>query len=120
MEMKEIYFNLGFSNPSVFSKTFKKYYGLPPSEFRKTAPEAFHKILQTQGKNGQIDTVFSQYICTIENLLNWTTMNLKIEVKEMPEMNLAAVMSLGIAGVEPAYNVLVDWAKRRNCFLQTM
>ncbi len=43
-------------------------------------------------------------------------MNLKIEVKEMPEMNLAAVMSLGIAGVEPAYNVLVDWAKRRNCF----
>lgn len=116
MEMKEIYFNLGFSNPSVFSKTFKKYYGLPPSEFRKTAPEAFHKILQTQGKNGQIDTVFSQYICTIENMLNWTTMNLKIEVKEMPEMNLAAVMSLGIAGVEPAYNVLVDWAKKKKLF----
>ncbi|MGE8556341.1 MAG: AraC family transcriptional regulator [Chryseobacterium jejuense] len=116
MEMKEIYFDLGFSNPSVFSKTFKKYYGLPPSEFRKTAPEAFHKILQTQSKNGQIDTVFSQYICTIENLLNWTTMNLKIEVKEMPEINLAAVMSLGIAEVEPSYNVLIDWAKKKHLF----
>ena len=115
-EIKDIYFELGFSNHSVFSKTFKKYYGLPPSEFRKSAPEKFHKILQIQSKNGQIDTVFSQYICSIENLLNWTKMNLKIEVKEMPEMNLAAVMSLGIAGVEPSYSVLVDWAKKKHLF----
>lgn len=116
MEIKEIYLDLGFSNHSVFSKTFKKYYGLPPSEFRRTAPKAFHKILQTQSKNGQIDTVFSEYICTIENLLNWTAMNLKIEVKEMPEMNLAAVMSLGIANVEHSYNVLIDWAKKKHLF----
>lgn len=116
VEIKEIYFELGFSNHSVFSKTFKKYYGVPPSEFRKSAPEKFHKILQIQSKNGQIDTVFSQYICSIENLLNWTKMNLKIEVKEMPEMNLAAVMSLGIAQVEPSYNVLIDWAKKKQLF----
>ncbi|AZA78609.1 AraC family transcriptional regulator [Chryseobacterium sp. G0186] len=116
MEIKEIYLDLGFSNHSVFSKTFKKYYGLPPSEFRKTAPERFHKILQTQRKNGQIDTVFSQYICTIENLLNWTKMNLKIEVKEMPEMNLASVMSLGIVNVESSFNVLINWAVGKKLF----
>jgi AraC family transcriptional regulator len=116
MEIKEIYFDLGFSNASVFSKTFKKYYGMPPSEFRKQAPESFHKVLQTERKNGQVDTVFSQYICHIENLLNWTTMNLKIEVKEMPEMNLAAVMSLGIANVESSFNVLIDWAKKKSLF----
>ena len=105
MEIKEIYWNLGFSNHSAFCKTFKKHYGLPPTEFRRSAPEKFHKILQTHSKNGQIDTVFSQYICNIENLLNWTNMNLKIEVKEMPEMNLASVMSLGIANVESSFNV---------------
>ncbi|MGU3374548.1 AraC family transcriptional regulator [Chryseobacterium sp. M5A1_1a] len=116
MEIKEIYLDLGFSNHSVFSKTFKKYYGLSPTKFRSTAPENFHKILQIQHKNGQINTVFSQYICTIENLLNWTTMNLKIEVKEMPEMNLAAVMSLGIAQVESSYNILIDWAKKNDLF----
>lgn len=116
VEIKEIYLDLGFSNHSVFSKTFKKYYGLPPSDFRKTAPETFHKILQIQSKKGQIDPVFSQYICSIENLLNWTAMNLKIEVKEMPEMNLAAVMSLGIAQVEPSYNLLIDWAKKKHLF----
>jgi AraC family transcriptional regulator len=40
-------------------------------------------------------------------------MNLKIKVTELPEMNLAAVMSLGIANVEPSYNTLIDWAKRK-------
>lgn len=116
MEIKEIYWNLGFSNHSAFCKTFKKYYGLAPTEFRRSAPEKFHKILQTHSKNGQVDTVFSQYICNIENLLNWTNMNLKIEVKEMPEMNLASVMSLGMANVEPSFNILIDWAKKKNLF----
>jgi AraC family transcriptional regulator len=116
IELKDIYLDLGFSNHSVFSKTFKKYYGVSPTAFRNSAPETFHKILQIQSKNGQMDTVFSQYICTIENLLNWTKMNLKIEVKELPEMNLAAVMSLGIANVEPSYNILIDWAKKKQLF----
>ncbi|UWX59882.1 AraC family transcriptional regulator [Chryseobacterium oranimense] len=116
IELKELYLDLGFSNHSVFSKTFKKYYGIAPTAFRNSAPETFHKILQIQSKNGQMDTVFSQYICTIENLLNWTKMNLKIEVKELPEMNLAAVMSLGIANVEPSYNILIDWARKKQLF----
>jgi AraC family transcriptional regulator len=116
IELKDIYLDLGFSNHSVFSKTFKKYYGIAPSSFRNSAPETFHKILQIQSKNGQVDTVFSQYICTIENLLNWTKMNLKIEVKQLPEMNLAAVMSLGIANVEPSYNTLIEWAKKKQLF----
>jgi len=116
IELKDLYLDLGFSNHSVFSKTFKKYYGVSPTAFRNSAPETFHKILQIQSKNGQMDTVFSQYLCSIENLLNWTKMNLKIEVKELPEMNLAAVMSLGIANVEPSYDVLVDWAKKKQLF----
>lgn len=116
MEIKEIYLDLGFSNHSVFSKTFKKHYGIAPSVFRNSAPETFHRILQIQSKNGQTDAVFSQYICHVENLLKWTKMNLKIEVKELPEMNLAAVMSLGIANVEPSYNVLIEWAKKKQLF----
>ncbi|WP_126652952.1 AraC family transcriptional regulator [Chryseobacterium aureum] len=116
MEIKDIYWDLGFSNHSVFCKTFKKYYGLAPTEFRRSAPEKFHRILQKQSRNGQTDTVFSQYIGNIENLLNWTRMNLKIEVKEMPEMNLASVMSLGITNVEPSFNILIDWVQKKNIF----
>jgi AraC family transcriptional regulator len=114
--LKDIYLELGFSNHSTFNKTFKKYYGKSPSEFRKSAPEKFHKIQLKQSKNGQIDAVFQQYICNIENLLNWTTMNLKIKVTHLPEMNLAAVMSLGIANVEPSFNILIDWAKEKRLF----
>ena len=114
--LKDIYLELGFSNHSAFNKTFKKYYGKSPSEFRKSAPEKFHKIQLKQSKNGQIDAVFQQYICNIENLLNWTTMNLKIKVTELQEMNLAAVMSLGIANVEPSFNILIDWAKEKKLF----
>ncbi|MDH6251627.1 AraC family transcriptional regulator [Chryseobacterium sp. H1D6B] len=116
ISIKEIYLELGFADHSVFNKTFKKYYGSSPSEFRRSAPENFHKILQVQSKNGQVDAVFAQYLCNIENLLNWTAMNLKIKVTDMPEMNLASVMSLGITNVEPSYNVLIEWAEKKHLF----
>lgn len=116
LSIKEIYLNVGFSSHSDFNKAFKKYYGRSPSEFRKITPEKFHTISQIHRKNGQIDTVFDQYICNIENLLNWSTMNLKIKVTDLPEMNLAAVMSLGIANVESSFNVLIDWAKEKQLF----
>lgn len=114
--IKDIYLQFGFSNHSAFHKTFKKHYGKSPTEFRNSVPETFHKIIPKQSKNGQIDTVFDQYLCNIENLLKWTTMNLKVKVSELPEMNLAAVMSLGIANVEPSFNVLMDWAKTKKLF----
>lgn len=116
LSIKDIYYQFGFSNHSAFNRTFKKYYGTSPSEFRKSAPENFHKIQFKQSKNGQIDTVFDQYLCNIENLLNWRNMNLKIKVTELQEMNLAAVMSLGIANVESSYNILIDWAKTKKLF----
>ncbi|MGN7865616.1 helix-turn-helix domain-containing protein [Chryseobacterium sp. 22458] len=58
MELRDIYWDLGFSSHSVFCKTFKKYYGLAPTEFRRSAPEKFHRILHKQSKNGQANTVF--------------------------------------------------------------
>ncbi|WP_175623307.1 AraC family transcriptional regulator [Chryseobacterium schmidteae] len=116
LSIKDIYLNVGFSSHSDFNKAFKKYYGRSPSEFRKITPEKFHTISQMHRKNGQVDTVFDQYICNIENLLNWSTMNLKIKVTDLPEMNLAAVMSLGIANVESSFNILIDWAKEKQLF----
>lgn len=116
ISLKEIYLQFGFSSHSAFNKTFKKYYGKSPSEFRNSVPENFHIIQTRQSKDGQIDSVFSQYICNIENLLDWTKMNLKIEIKELPVMHLAAVMSLGVTKVETSYGILMDWAKDRKLF----
>ncbi|EJL76222.1 AraC family transcriptional regulator [Chryseobacterium populi] len=114
--IKEIYLELGFSDHSAFNKTFKKYYGISPSEFRRSAPGSFHRILAVESKNGQVSTVFDQYICNVENLLNWTKMNLKIKVADLQEMNLASVMSLGTANVESSYGILIEWAKKKHLF----
>ncbi|WP_345766838.1 helix-turn-helix domain-containing protein [Chryseobacterium endophyticum] len=116
LSLKDIYLQFGFSSHSAFSKAFKSHYEKSPSEFRKSAPENFHQIRLQESKNGQTDAVFTTYLCNIENLLNWTTMNLTVKVIHLPEMHLAAVMSLGIAHVESSYNVLIDWAKGKNLF----
>lgn len=116
LNIKEIYLELGFANHSVFNKTFKKYYGMSPSGFRRSAPDSFHRILHKSSKNGPIDMLFTPYICGVENLLKWTKMNLKIEIKELPEMNLAAVMSFGQYNVESSYTALLDWAVKKQLF----
>lgn len=116
VSLKDIYLQLGFSSHAAFTKTFKNHYGQSPSAFRKSVPEHFHQIRLQESKNGQADAVFSTYLCNIETLLNWTKMNLKINVAHLPEMNLAAVMSLGIAHVESSYSILIDWAKREKLF----
>ena len=40
--------------------------------------------------------------------------NAKIEVKEMPEMHLASVLSIGVQNMENAYNKLIYWAISKN------
>ena len=114
--IKEIYLDFGFSSHAAFSKAFKSYYGINPSEFRKSAPKKFRHILLKESKKGQPLIVFEPYICTINELKRWSDMNLKIEITEFPEMHLASVLSIGIQYVESAYNTLVEWAVQQDLF----
>lgn len=114
--IKEIYLELGFNNHSVFTKTFKKFYGISPSEFRQNAPNQFSRIVKINSNNGQKNVIFSQYICNIVELKNWSEMNLEIKIKELPQMHLAAVMSIGVQNVENSYNKLLNWAVRKKLF----
>lgn len=49
----EIAHKFGFSDNSSYSRTFKKYYGVSPTEFKKQNPNRHSKIRQLQSKNGQ-------------------------------------------------------------------
>jgi AraC family transcriptional regulator len=42
--LDEIYLEIGFKSHSTFSKSFKKYFGITPTNIRKINPENFSKI----------------------------------------------------------------------------
>lgn len=91
----EIAIKLGFKNDSTFSRTFKKIYGQSPTQFRKANLGNLSKIGKEDSKIGKVNFITEEYICNINNLKNWIKMNAKIEVLEMPKMNLAYVTQIG-------------------------
>ncbi|KAA5820416.1 AraC family transcriptional regulator [Algibacter amylolyticus] len=106
----EIAHKYGFSDNSSYSRTFKKYFGVNPTEFKKQNPNRHSKIRQLESKNGQEYPIYEKYICIIDNLKKWTEMNAKIEVKVTPELNLAGVTHVGVNGIENAFEKLTKWA----------
>ncbi|OEJ99885.1 AraC family transcriptional regulator [Roseivirga misakiensis] len=106
----ELSVNYGFSDNSSFTRTFKKFYGVSPTEFQKQNPNKFSKIRQLNRKNGQAYPDTEKYICIIDNHKNWIKMNANIEVKTLPKLELAYVSCIGSENVENAYAELVRWA----------
>lgn len=114
--LEEVFLEVGFKSNSTFSKTFKKYFGISPTDFRKKSPEYFSKILQMNSNIGQKEVVFQQYLYNINQMKIFMETNAKIEVKELPEMHLASVLSVGIQNIDNAYNKLISWGISKNLF----
>lgn len=106
----EVSFKYGFKDNSSFTRAFKKYYRVSPTEFRKLNPNRFSKIRQLKSKNGQEYPDYEKYICIINNLKSWIKMNANIEIKEIPKMDLAYVSSIGPQNLKTAYQKLMQWA----------
>ena len=51
-----------------------------------------------------------EYIFNITNHINWIKMNAKIEIKEMPKMDLAFITQIGHEGLGNTYSKLIKWA----------
>ena len=110
VSITELSLLFGFNSNSSLTRAFKKYYNISPSEFRRQKNSRFSKIGKVESKNGQEQVVFEEYICSINNLNNWIKMNAKIEIREMANLELAYVTSIGEHGVTTAYDTLVKWA----------
>ena len=68
--LDQVYYEIGFKSHSTFSKTFRKYFGITPTNFRKISPDNFSKIIQTNSNNGQINLLFEQYVCNVKQIQN--------------------------------------------------
>ncbi len=100
----------GFSDNSAFTKAFKKYYGVSPTEFKKQNPNKFTKIRQLNSKNGQDYPDLDKYVCIINNLKQWIKMNATIEVKNQPKLHYAYISCLGSQELPDAFQKLMSWA----------
>jgi AraC family transcriptional regulator len=108
--VSDVFLKYGFADNSTFTRTFKNFYGVSPTEFKKQNPNRFSKIRQLDSKNGQTYPDNDQYICAINNLKNWIQMNAKIEIREIQKMELAGVPAMGHNNIAAAYQKLMRWA----------
>ena len=109
--LSSLAYSYGFKNPSSFSRRFKQYYGLSPSEFKENIKDPFSKIGIVERKNGQGEISIDKYICDIDKYLNWLQMNAKIEVKEMPALKMVYLNHIGpFDQIGTVYDKLFRWA----------
>lgn len=115
----EVSEKVGFENLSSFSRAFKKFYGMSPLEFKDLSTEKFSKNCKTESKNGQVEISFEQYICNINNSLNWIKMNAKTEVKVLGKLDLAYISHVGKMDlIGNAFNQLIRWAAPKGLMAQ--
>ncbi len=100
----------GFSCNSAFTRTFRKFYGVSPTQFKRENMNRHTRISRIKSKNGQDNPDRGEYFCIIENLKKWTQMNAKIEMRTFPKIHLAYVSVIGPDKLPDAYQGLLAWA----------
>ena len=96
--------------------SFKKHFGISPAAFRKNSPVNFKKIQTIISNIGQKEVVFEQYLYQLEQMKFFMENKANIQIKEMPEMQIASVLSIGVQNIGNAYNTLISWAISKNIF----
>ncbi|WP_051568551.1 AraC family transcriptional regulator [Crocinitomix catalasitica] len=114
ISISELALQYGYNSNAAFTKAFKKFYGISPSQFRKVKKGKYSKIGKVESKNGQKELLIDQYISNINHHLKWIAMHTEIEIKEMPAKRLAYVAHSGkFKEVGKAYQKLINWAETK-------
>ncbi len=120
MSISEIAYTCGFGSISLFSRTFRAYFNATAKEYRQQEKAVFAKDGLRYSKNGQLisknvkqEFDFDEQLCTIK-LNNLIFMETKIEIKEMPEINVVYIRHTGqYDQIGKVFEKLVKWAGPR-------
>ena len=120
MSISEIAYTCGFGSISLFSRTFRAYFNATAKEYRQQERAVFAKDGLRYSKNGQLisknvkqEFDFDEQLCTIK-LNDLIFMETKIEIKEMPEINVVYIRHTGqYDQIGKVFEKLVKWAGPR-------
>lgn len=118
--VSEIAFECGFVNIASFSRAFKIFFGVSAKEFRQIEKGIYVKNGIRYSKNckpiskiGKNIQQVNDQICSVE-LNELIIMDTKIEIKQMPELNLIYCRHIGAYNkIGEAYEKLFKWAAPR-------
>jgi DNA gyrase inhibitor GyrI/AraC-like DNA-binding protein len=110
--IKELAYFYGFNSESSFSRAFKKFYGITPTQFKSEGKKLLSKI-------GIEPFTTEKYICSIDNLIKWMEMNAQLVVSELQEIKLAGITGIGnFDQVGELYNQLMSWGHEKSVLPQ--
>lgn len=118
--VSEVAYRCGFVNVSSFSRVFKSYFGVNTSDFRLQGKGIFIKNGVRYGKNckpmskiGKHVQLVNDQFCPVK-LNELLIMDTKIEIKQLPEMQLIYCRHMGAFDkIGAAYEKLYKWAGPR-------
>jgi len=114
-----ITYDCGFSSPSLFNRTFKKYFLMTPGKWRENKSNQS----QLDSNKGEAKIISPVYVEYTENTILWrfsmNTQQQTVEVKDLPEMTVAYVRHIGpykgdASLFEALFGKLCAWAGPRN------
>lgn len=118
INFSEVAHYCGYSDLAVFSRNFKKFFNLSPTQYRKTR---ISNIGQTDSNSNQTEVYSGTYFCSRNNLNERSTnmeLNKGVSIKAFPKMNVAYIRHIGpYQGDETLFerlwNELFTWAGPR-------
>ena len=120
MSIGDIAYTCGYGSVSLFSRSFRAYWGTTATAFRKREKPVFSADGLQYGRNGQLVSKnlkqgfdFDAHLCTVK-LNNLIFMDTKVEIREMPEMKVIYVRHTGQYNqIGKAFEKVMKWAGAR-------
>jgi len=100
----------GFAANASFTRAFKRAAGISPMLYRNQFTGSISKVGKEESKMGKKSESDKNYLRIIEELKMFTMMNASIQLREMPDMQLAFVSCIGPGQLEVAFDKLIRWA----------
>lgn len=104
---------IGFNSQSSFARTFKDYYSISASEFRKTGLKNYSKIRKPESNIHQLKLTYAKYIRKVKQSQKNRLM-MKVEIKELNDIHVAYCRHIGnFSKIGEAFERLMKWAGPR-------